>query len=231
MNIDSTTPFPYPPPILVKHHIWFFEDADLFISIRGIAFGLYRNFFEPSPFFQRKFKRILPGYTVPQGTTCLLPIPFDNLTYLEFSTFLMFLYRPDNFLGTKDEWFMIRRRCIKWKFTHQAGLALHHLVNLRRSKVPINHPILRNQGTMYRWMEEKERRWRCPSGSRADDDTESEEEEEIEDESEEEEVEDKLEDENREFLEDEIDEEIIYYSDDEDESNDEDREFIEDELA
>ena len=37
---------PYPPPIIVKHHTWYHEDADLFISIWGID-----SIWTPSPIF------------------------------------------------------------------------------------------------------------------------------------------------------------------------------------
>ena len=121
---------------------------------------------------------------------------------------------------------MIQRRSIKWEFAHQAGLALLHLINLRRPEVPINHPILQNHNITYRWMEEKQRCWHCHNDNLVDNETESEEEEEMEEEIEEMEVEDESEEEDGEFVEEQSDDEIIYYSDGEG-----NRGFIEDELA
>ena len=40
--IDPNLHFPYPPPILVNHHTWFLPDADFFISIQGILYGLHQ---------------------------------------------------------------------------------------------------------------------------------------------------------------------------------------------
>jgi hypothetical protein len=33
----------YPPPILTKHHTWYLHDADLFISIHGILYGIHQR--------------------------------------------------------------------------------------------------------------------------------------------------------------------------------------------
>ena len=42
----------YPPPILVKHHVWWYDDADIFIRISGILYGLHRQYFDNSILFQ-----------------------------------------------------------------------------------------------------------------------------------------------------------------------------------
>jgi hypothetical protein len=36
---------PYLPAILVKHHTWFFPDADLFISLDGVLYGVHQFYF------------------------------------------------------------------------------------------------------------------------------------------------------------------------------------------
>jgi hypothetical protein len=43
---------PYPPAILVKHHTWFFSDANLFISLDGVLYGVHQFYFNQLPLFQ-----------------------------------------------------------------------------------------------------------------------------------------------------------------------------------
>ena len=31
----------YPPPVLTKHPVWYLLDANFFISIRGVLYGLH----------------------------------------------------------------------------------------------------------------------------------------------------------------------------------------------
>jgi hypothetical protein len=42
----------YPPPILIKYHIWFLPVTDLFISLNGILYSVHQSHFEQSPLFQ-----------------------------------------------------------------------------------------------------------------------------------------------------------------------------------
>ena len=42
----------YPPPVLSKHPVWYSLDADFFISIRGVLYGLHWRHFQNSPLFQ-----------------------------------------------------------------------------------------------------------------------------------------------------------------------------------
>ena len=42
----------YPPPILTKHPIWYLLDADFFISLRGVLYGLHWQYSQNSPLFQ-----------------------------------------------------------------------------------------------------------------------------------------------------------------------------------
>jgi hypothetical protein len=42
---------PYPPAILVKHHTWFLQDVNLFISCDHILYGVHQSHFNQSPLF------------------------------------------------------------------------------------------------------------------------------------------------------------------------------------
>ena len=35
----------YPPPVLTKHPVWYSLDADFFISIQGVLYGLHWRYF------------------------------------------------------------------------------------------------------------------------------------------------------------------------------------------
>ena len=69
---------PYPPPILAKHHTWYSADANLFISICGILFGLHRTYFCQSCYFQTIMDVAEPERPVSKGSQALYPLPFNN---------------------------------------------------------------------------------------------------------------------------------------------------------
>jgi hypothetical protein len=70
-------PYPYPPPVLVKHPYLYFDDANLFISQRETLYGLHRRYFE-TPFFILILTNIEPGRTTARGTVPSLPIPIND---------------------------------------------------------------------------------------------------------------------------------------------------------
>ena len=124
MSINSIIPInpsrmtisriPYPPPILTKHHIWYSDTANLFITICGILFGLYRAYFNHSRYFQTIMDMVEPGQPMAQGSIPLYPIPFDDLDLLLFQQFLQFFYHTSKFCGTKRDWEDIRDISIDW---------------------------------------------------------------------------------------------------------------------
>ena len=67
---------PYPPPILAKHHTWYSADADLFISICRILFGLHCAYFCQSRYFQTIMDVAEPEWPMPKGSQALYPLPF-----------------------------------------------------------------------------------------------------------------------------------------------------------
>ena len=77
----------YPPPILTKHHTWYFNNANFFISIHGIMFGLHCAYFSQSCYFQSIMNVAEPEQPVPKGSQALYPIPFNDLNQLSFTHF------------------------------------------------------------------------------------------------------------------------------------------------
>src|ERR1700678_2372089 len=77
----------YPPPILVKHHVWWYDDADIFIRISGILYGLHRQYFDNSILFQEILQY---GQTDYIGMIPSRPIPFDILKHKISTTSSLF---------------------------------------------------------------------------------------------------------------------------------------------
>ena len=140
----------YPPPIIVKHHSWFFDDADFFIIVRGIVFGLHQWTFRQGLYF----RNILDDPTIVQGVDCLYPLPFDKLLSSEFMAFLQFLYYPECYSGTKIGWMNLRRLAIDWGFPHQAAISLRRLMAMRQNFIPITHRTLLKRFVAHEVMEQ-----------------------------------------------------------------------------
>ena len=136
LNTTITSIYPYPPATIVKHHFWYFNNADFFIIIRGIAYGLHRRLFEPSPYFRNILVQNEPGHDIPRGITVHLPIPFDKLSPPIFFIFLQYLYYPKYFIGTEEDWKNIRRLCLDWEFSHMAGITILKMLEMRRKQLP-----------------------------------------------------------------------------------------------
>ena len=121
---------PYPPPILTKHHIWYSNDANFFISICGILFGLYRTYFLQSCYFQFIMDVAEPKQPVPKRSQALYPIPFNNLNQLSFTCFLSFFYHPNNFAGTKWDWKNIQDYCIDWYLPEHMAITTQKIIKI-----------------------------------------------------------------------------------------------------
>jgi hypothetical protein len=61
---------------LTKHHTWYLLNADLFISIHGILYGIHQQQVEDSLLFQEVLRF---GQDHQIGTVPFHPIPFNNL--------------------------------------------------------------------------------------------------------------------------------------------------------
>lgn len=140
LNTTITSIYPYPPPIIVKHHCWYFDDADFFIMIRGIVYGLHRRLFERSTYFSKILNQNEPEHDIPRGVSCFLPIPFDSLSTSHFAKFLDHLYYPDYFIATEEDWKNIRQLSLDWEFPHIAGIALLRVLEMRQRQLP---PVMR----------------------------------------------------------------------------------------
>ena len=121
---------PYPPLILTKHHTWYSNDAEFFISIHGILFGLHCTYFSQSRYFQSIMDVAEPEQPVPKGSQTLYPIPFDDLNQLSFTCFLLFFYCPNNFAGTKRDWENIWDYCINWYLPEHTAITAQKLIEI-----------------------------------------------------------------------------------------------------
>ena len=121
---------PYPPPILTKHHTWYSNDADFFISIHGILFGLHCAYFLQSCYFQSIMDVTKPERPVPKGSQALYPIPFNDLNQLSFTCFLSFFYHPNNFASTKRDWENIRDYCIDWYLPEHTVITMQKFIKI-----------------------------------------------------------------------------------------------------
>ena len=114
------------PHYHVKHPIWYFDDADLFFSQRGILFGLHRRNFN-NPYFSRRLLRIEPCKTAATGTVPSLPIPIDTLSILTFITFIQLLYQPNDFSTDIIGWKKIKDLAITWGFVDITLMAMRKI--------------------------------------------------------------------------------------------------------
>ena len=113
----------YPPPILSKHPVWYLLDADFFISIWEVLYGLHWQHFQNSPLFQeiiahgeKQLVRLLPRH----------PIPFNILKNDLFDHFLVLLYRGSFQLNhlTRDNWVNLKWLCVDWYFSGQTAIII-----------------------------------------------------------------------------------------------------------
>ena len=143
----TVTPFSrsvYPPPILVKHPIFRFDDADLFISINGLVFLLHWRYFKSSSYFRQVFCLETERF-LPRGIIFSHPLPLDNLLESLFMTFLCLLYDQDNFEATEEEWYDLKRLCITWRFAHQTTVTIRAIQHIWEQQVPTVHrELVRN---------------------------------------------------------------------------------------
>jgi hypothetical protein len=130
---SSITPFFdkfYPPPILTKHHTWYLHDADLFVSIHNILYGIHRRQLEESLLFQEVLQH---GQNHLIGTLPIHPIPFDDLKKEIFDHLLVLLYCGTTTLNhlTRNDWVDIKQLCIDWYLPHQTAMIIQRLCEIR----------------------------------------------------------------------------------------------------
>ena len=111
----------YPPPIFTKHPIWYSLDANFFIVLWGILYGLHWQYFQNSPLCQKlvahgekQIIRLIPQH----------PIPFDILKNNLFNHFLILLYHGNIKLNhsMRDDWINLKQLCMDWYFLGQTAI-------------------------------------------------------------------------------------------------------------
>jgi hypothetical protein len=114
-TIYPSTDKPYPPAILVKHHTWFLQDTNLFISCNHILYGVHQFYFDQSPLFREiiQYRR-----TNKIGINPYHPIPFDTLIKEVFNNLLHILYFGTEQLEhlTPEDWLNIKHLSTDWHF-------------------------------------------------------------------------------------------------------------------
>jgi hypothetical protein len=127
-TIYPFTDKPYPPPILVKHPTWFFPDADLFISLDRVLYGVHQFYFDQSLFFQ---EIVHYGEADEIGVTPLCPIPFDTLKKDILNNFLYLLYFGNKRLGHlhQEDWINVKHLSMDWHFPHLIALIIRQFIN------------------------------------------------------------------------------------------------------
>jgi hypothetical protein len=107
---------PYPPAILIKHHMWFLQDANLFISCDHILYGVHQSHFDQSQLFR---EIIQYGRMNEIGINPYHPITFDALVKEVFNNFLHLLYFGTEHLEhlTLEDWLNTKRLSIDWHFS------------------------------------------------------------------------------------------------------------------
>ena len=101
----------YPPLILTKHPMWYSLNANFFISIWGILYGLHWQYFQNSPLFQ---EIVAHGEKQLVGLLPQHPIPFNILKNNLFDHFLILLYHGSFKLNhlARDNWIDLKQLCV-----------------------------------------------------------------------------------------------------------------------
>ena len=104
----------YPPS--APHAIWWLKNTDIFLSVRGIVYGLRQIHFIQSPFFRRLLS--ITRLDISYRTTTGLPIPFDNIRPSAFGEIIYLLHLSEVFKMTKENWLQILQIVKDWEMPH-----------------------------------------------------------------------------------------------------------------
>lgn len=146
----------YPPR--TTHVLWWLENADIFISIKGIVYGLRRIHFTPSPLFRLLLSITRPPLDEPFGTTFHTAIPFDDINQQSFCEFVYLLHMPEIYRANSEGWLKIFQIAKDWEMPHVARRATRELDRAYFQ----NHPfhMRRWDISLYRRVQEQQRRLR-----------------------------------------------------------------------
>jgi hypothetical protein len=153
--VYPSTDKPYTPAILVKHHPWFPQNADLFISHDHILYGVHQSHFDPSPLF---WEIIQYGRANKIGINPYHPIPFNTLIKEVFNNLLHILY-----LGTEhlehlipEDWLNIKRLSTDKHFPRVTVTIIRALVTLRKRLIPLPLQMIANSLPVYQIFDKQE---------------------------------------------------------------------------
>ena len=144
----------YPP--CAPHAIWWLENADIFLSVRGIVYGLRRVHFIQSSFFRRLLS--ITKLDISFGTTSSLPIPFDDIRPSTFGEIIYLLHLSEIFKTTKENWLQILQTAKDWEMPHVIRRATTEMDRMYFQTHPIH--LRRWDVSLYQQIQERERRLR-----------------------------------------------------------------------
>ena len=144
----------YPPS--APHAIWWLENADIFLSVRGIVYGLRRIHFIQSSLFRQLLS--ITRLNISYGTTTSLPIPFDNIRPSAFGEIIYLLHLSEVFKTTKESWLQILQIAKDWEMPHVVRRATTEMDRMYFQTHPIH--LRRWDVSLYRQVQERERRLR-----------------------------------------------------------------------
>jgi BTB/POZ domain len=142
---------PYAP-----HAVWWLDNADIFLSIRGIVYGLRQIHFIQSPIFRHLLAHTKSPFNTPFGTTPEAPISFDKIRPSMFEEMIYLLHLSETFKTTKENWLQIYQIAKDWGMPHVARRATTEMDRIYFQ----NHPyhLRRWDMNLYRQIQERERR-------------------------------------------------------------------------
>jgi hypothetical protein len=143
----------YIPPF-ARHVVWWLENADIFLSIKGIVYGLRRIHFTQSSLFRHLLDDITPSF----GTSSRNPIPFDEIHPPSLYEIIYLLHISEMFETNSQGWLRIFRIAKDWEMPHVARRATRELDKSYFQ----NHPfhLRRWDVTTYRRVQERQRQLR-----------------------------------------------------------------------
>ena len=132
-SISSTH---YPPPVLVKHPIWYLDHADLFISVWGTLYGVHWAYFNNSSYFHAIMDILGSLFIIPRGYLPQGPIPSDNLDEM-LHQLISYLYKPTEFSNIRSAWESLKQISVGWYMPQITATAVWKLINNQYQNMPL----------------------------------------------------------------------------------------------
>ena len=145
-SISSTH---YPPPVLVKHPIWYLDHADLLISTWGTLYGVHQVYFDDSSYFCAIMDVLDPLFIIPQGYQPQQPIPCDNLDKMLLHRLISYLYKPMEFPNNRSAWESLKRISIGWYIPQITATAVQKLINIQYQNMLLSQHTMLQHFTTY----------------------------------------------------------------------------------